>query len=415
MAEDTLTIQINPLLRVAHQSPAIADIVHQAARVSTAPIELDTSALQELPDSTLVDLALHVDDARGPCPAPKPGVGYAGLSPRQRYRFLRWASTDAAETAPLAFQQLYCAHLEVRLLEAISIQAEATESIEGARTQLEITDPEQDPQAELTRLQSAPGWAASLPLARTQLLAFWLAQEGAGLAAWLGLGLTPPELAGVALGCQALLGQPLDAREVVTLAEHWSIRPAASQAVPEDVLRLHLSSLETSLGERLLAYALAQLPQEAHTPRLWRANHRGLRLSFPQPDLRAPLLPLLRDLYSMPVANAPAVEPSATIESLADAVEETLPDQGWQLILEFGNSRSEYFDVVIRNVQKLAGYSQLMDENRQLVHRVVFKRSELRRFWRIWDFVQSWSSTRVYLNGEELEKWKVWPYSQYLR
>ena len=26
-----------------------------------------------------------------------------------------------------------------------------------------------------------------------------------------------------------------------------------------------------------------------------------------------------------------------------------------------------------------------------------------------------WTATRVYLNGVELEKWKVWPYSQYLR
>ena len=58
---------------------------------------------------------------------------------------------------------------------------------------------------------------------------------------------------------------------------------------------------------------------------------------------------------------------------------------------------------------------QIMDEDRRLVHCAAFRKSDMRRFWRIWDYVQNWSATRVYLNGEEIDRWKIWPYSQYLR
>ncbi|MEX1018175.1 MAG: hypothetical protein WDZ49_00875 [Litorilinea sp.] len=430
MAQQSLTIQLNPLLRIAGDAAPVAHIVHQALATGTehvrarAGTHIGTEATQ--PDAiqldpTLIDLTLHVDDGGGTETPPRLGVGYAGLSPRQRYEFLTWASNDPTQPAPPAYQQLYCAHLEVRLLGGDALAAQAREL--------------------LPRLWQSPAWLRSPALGRVQLLAFWLDQDGAGLAAWIGLNLLPAELAGIALGCQALLGQPLDARELVTLSTLWPIQPPHAAPVEDpigvDVLRLHLSSLEASLGERLLHHALQQLPEHVTAPQPWRASHRGLRLEFPQPDLRAPLLPLLRDLYSLPATESG----SATITEAASAAtpgnvaataaaststsaprhippvasESALPERGWQLILEFGNSRSEYFEVVMRNAQKLPGYAQLMDENRQLVHRVIFKRSELRRFWRIWDYVQSWSSTRVYFNGAELEKWKIWPYSQYLQ
>lgn len=435
MTDQSLAIQLNPILRIANQAQPLAHIVHQAVTSATEQTPADAAygvslraraypqivdpqaddVAHATPDAdpTLIDLTLHLDDS-GPAPPPPLGVGYAGLSPRQRYQFLSWASGDPLAPAPTAFQQLYCAHLEVRLLEA------------GAEAQRA--------QEELPRLWQSPAWQGSAALARTQLLAFWIIQDGAGLAAWIGHNLLPGELAGIALGLQALLGQPLEAREIITLATLWPIKtnpaninPANTSATQPDapdpdVLRLHLSSLESNLGERILHHALRQLPEEAIAPQPWRANHRGLRLEIPQPDLRSPLLPLLRDLFALPVssplapAGAPRDERALTVATnSAGADDDALPDRGWQLILEFGNSRSEYFDIVMRAAQKLPGYAQLMDENRQLVHRITFKRSELRRFWRIWDYVQSWSSTHVYLNGQELEKWKVWPYSQYLQ
>jgi hypothetical protein len=56
-----------------------------------------------------------------------------------------------------------------------------------------------------------------------------------------------------------------------------------------------------------------------------------------------------------------------------------------------------------------------MDEKRNLIYRIKFKKNEMRQFWRLWDYVQSWSTTQVYLNGVEIEKWKVYPYSEYLQ
>jgi hypothetical protein len=39
----------------------------------------------------------------------------------------------------------------------------------------------------------------------------------------------------------------------------------------------------------------------------------------------------------------------------------------------------------------------------------------MRHFWQIWGYVQNWTSTHVYYEGRELDKWQVYPYSQYIR
>jgi hypothetical protein len=73
------------------------------------------------------------------------------------------------------------------------------------------------------------------------------------------------------------------------------------------------------------------------------------------------------------------------------------------------------FDYVLRQAQKQPGFQQIMDENRHMVYRVPFRRSDMRHFWQIWSYIQNWSSTRVYYDGRQLDKWQVYPYSQYLR
>ncbi len=60
-------------------------------------------------------------------------------------------------------------------------------------------------------------------------------------------------------------------------------------------------------------------------------------------------------------------------------------------------------------------FRQLMDEQRTLVYRVTYRSSEMHSFWRLWEFVQSWSSTRIYCRGKELQGWQVYPYSEHLR
>jgi hypothetical protein len=241
------------------------------------------------------------------------------------------------------------------------------------------------------------------------------------LAEWIGTRPVPADLFGIALGLQAMLKlAPLTALELGKAISTWQL----GARLPADLLKLRLDSLTSILGQPPLAYGLDKLEAEALMPRPWRTTHRGLRLLIPQPDLRPVLESSLRDLLTVadvdeadvaPIGSLASLDTSQPVEPKEEVVQPSLEELGWRLILEFGSNRSEYFEYVLIQAQKLAGYSQLMDEDRRIVYRIIFRKSEMRRFWRIWDYVHGWTSTRVYLNGDELEKWKVWPYSQYLK
>ena len=209
------------------------------------------------------------------------------------------------------------------------------------------------------------------------------------------------------------------------------------------VLRLRLDSLQTVLGAEPLAHALAALGDAAKTPMPWRCQHRDLRLAFPQPDVRPALQPLLDDMLTLgdvatddpgagpqlqsadaeaitdeiPAAVAPPAKHAA--KSCARSKKEPAPPatelEKAHIIVEFGASRSDVFDYVLRQAQKQPASSRLMDENRHIVYRVPFRRSEMRRFWQLWEYVQGWATTRVYCDGRQLDKWQIYPYSQYLR
>ena len=125
------------------------------------------------------------------------------------------------------------------------------------------------------------------------------------------------------------------------------------------------------------------------------------------------LEPLLGDLLTVM-----DLAPQSRAEADSSALQTTAGDVGANsahLILEFGHSRSEFFAFALRQAQKQNGFVQLMDENRHVICRVPFRRNDMRRFWTLWDCVQGWSSTTVYCEGRKLEKWQVYPYSQYLR
>jgi hypothetical protein len=349
----------------------------------------------EIEDSSAIDPSLATAAANPP--PPKPGTSYAGLTPAQRFAFITWSRTPQGP-APVAFQQLYVANLEVRLLES-TVRPAAIET--------------------LHELGSAAAWANNVAIHRAYLLSCWLEQDGERLAGWIGIHSMPPDLLGVALGMQALMSAPLTALELGAAIAAWQLGalPAA------ELLKLRLDSLAAILRQPPLDFALSQL-EAAATPLPWRTSHRGLRLLIPQPDLRPVLEPSLRDLLAVADVDdeepAPASNLGVVMTSRSDTADEqddlpSLEELGWRLILEFGSNRSDYFNYVLSQAQKLPGYSQLMDEDRRIVYRVIFRKSEMRRFWRLWDYVNGWTSTRVYLNGVELEKWKVWPYSQYLR
>lgn len=372
--------------RTGHDMPA-AEVVAVAAERLASIVQVAARSGADHYDYVQIDDGLQIDLHPNPNGTqPPPAAGYAALNPQQRGQFLRWLDEPAA-AAPATFCQLYLAQLEVNLLEG---GAKAAPSLHEAR-----------------RLARTPAWFGHEGLGRTVLLGYWLAQDGAGLADWLSEGALSPSLAGVGLGCQALLGAPLRAEQLGSILASWSLARCSEDLT---LWRLRLRSLTTNLAREPLEFALAQLGEEAARPRPWRTNHRDIRLAFPQPDLRPLLEPYLAEALAQ--GGSPA-EPTPAVAEQAETI--TAEALGWHLILEFGQSRSELFQFALTIAQRQPGFRQLLDENRNLVYRVLFKRSEMRNFWRLWDYVQSWSSARVYLNGQELERWKVYPYSQFMR
>jgi hypothetical protein len=207
---------------------------------------------------------------------------------------------------------------------------------------------------------------------------------------------------------QALLGAPLHWKETAILLQNWRI---VKEPISQASLEMRLRSLATNLQAEPLAYALEQVGADSRQPSLWRCHHRDLRMVLPQPDVQPFLEPLLVEM--MAVSEAPAAAPD--IEVIDGEQAASGEDAGWRLILEFGQSRSELFDYALRIAQRMPTFVQLMDEHRKLVYRVTFRRQDMRQFWRLWDYTQGWSTAQVYLNGHPLERWKIFPYSQFLR
>lgn len=386
----------NPVVRVAGRDRPLSAVVTDAhARALPVTLKCATSSPTEefaLIDPALAVAAIEFDAPDQNEPAPAPGLGYAAFTPRQRGWFLAWQATPLSP-APPAFQQLYLANLEVCLLEG-----------------------NQSAYRQLEQFLQSNAWTRNPALWRVALLAVWLVQDGDLLAKWLTTVAAPIEITGLALGMQALLDTPLTAAEVRQVARTWE-HPAA--ALAEAVLTFRLQSLATALGQAPLTWALAQLDDAARTPRPWRCQHRDLRIELPQPDLRRTLEPLLTELAQVTEAAdpKPADLPGATAVDSGGTIDSAVNDElsRAHLILEFRQSRSEFFAVALRQAQKRAGFMQLLDEDRHVVYRVAFRKNEMNAFWQIWNYVQGWTGTRIYCKGQELQKWQVYPYSQYLR
>ncbi len=385
----------NAWVRILGQHRPAQQILQQVAQANSLPIQTRAQPVPIATDYILIDPALAVETiatAGQALPAmPTNGVGYAAFTPGQRYALLEWLS-QPTEPAPPAFQQFYLAHLEVDLLEQM-IEPDA----DDATLVIE----------EIARLQQSPAWQPHLGLARLRLLADWLAQDGSQLPAWLHDKSTPGGVLGIAMGLQALLDQPLEPQQLPLLMQHWLNR---ANTLSPTLLALRLSSLTATLGMDPLAYALQQVEDSARQPQPWHSQHRELRLALPQPDLRPILEPLLRDLLVMQDEGMGSMvdEIEETANPLPAATSAKTSAAKWQLVLEFGESRSDLFTFALTVAQQQPGYVALLDEDRRMVHRVHFQKNEMRRFWRLWEYVQSWSTTKVYLNGSEVNKWELY-------
>ncbi len=406
-------------LRYAGSDRPAGQVILRAQQAGSLPVTFVGEPPNQAADYTLIDPLLAIaprpsSSSSGVQPPPAPGLSYGGFTPEQRAAFVAWAE-EPSSAAPPAFRQLLLANAEVRLLEGEQM-AEAA-------------------YAALLALAASPPWQGDEGLARTLLLALWLRQDLQDLAQFTVTFSLPGTLWTPALGCQALLGQPLLPEQVGGLAEAWNL-PAPVQ--PPAVLRLRLDSLRSSLAAEPLAYALVQLGDAAATPKPWRCHHRDLRLAFPQPDVRPHIQPLLADMLSVvDAAEPPPARPEAAAEAAAQVPAPEQPSSAGprkrgtkssskeaeaqgeldkaHIIVEFGASRSDVFAYVLRQAQRQGGFQQILDENRHIVYRVPFRRSEMRRFWHLYEYVQGWASTRVYCDGRQLDKWQIYPYSQYLR
>jgi len=115
--------------------------------------------------------------------------------------------------------------------------------------------------------------------------------------------------------------------------------------------------------------------RDAQKPKPWRSAHRELRIALPQPDLRPILEPLLHEVKTI---SAQTISNPVDLQSSDDS--ETDEQGKWTLTLEFQQSRSEYFDFALLKARQRPGYSQIMDENRQIVYRVTFLKREMRQY-----------------------------------
>ena len=403
--QSTLFTSISPFTRILNRDRTLYALLETAEKKDDLPIHfLHKNQSSNIDDYAQIDRAqadyAQIDPALTISPstdaassAPQTGLSYAGFTPAQRHAFLTWLQQPTASAAP-AFQTLYLAHLETCLFEQNTLSKDA--------------------RLVLKYLHEVKTWGENVSLSRASLLAHWLEQDSAALVESIESGHVHADQLGVAVGHVALLGQLLTPQMLRVLMEKWRI---TNRPFDGEMARVRLSSLTSTLGTDPLAYALKELGEEAATPRRWRSAHRELRIALPQPDLHPILVPLLNEIGSLSASTITFAE--APSEEMTGGKEgedgEPSDQQKWNLVLEFQQSRSEYFDFALHRARQRPGYSQLMDEDRRIIHRVMFMKRELRHFWSLWEYVKSWTGTEVHVNGKTVDHWKIWPHSPHLR
>jgi hypothetical protein len=412
-----------PVLRISGRDATAAQLLEAArplieARGGSVQPPAPT-ALER--DYAQVDPSLDASPAQPGTPeepTPRTGIGYAGMSPVWRFLFTAWAAMPALP-APSLFHDLYVASLECAMLEA-AIQWRIEGNDEGRRRLSLLAH------HAMRELAPEPAWAGrgAQLLSRATALGLLVGAEVEGWPEWWRGEARADSLREGAIGAQALLGVPMDVQLFVELALDWGIIGAAPAPA---LARLRLEALRDALEDDPLQWALAQSGEKGRAALPWRAAHRDLRLSLPQPTLRPFLEPRLAQALSLHVLQVDAVAAPgtptagaaspATASASAELEDDESPSMadGYSLVLEFGHSRSEFYEYAVETAQRARSYQAILDENRRIVHRVTFGGPRSRTFWRLWDYVGNWTTTRVYVNGVELEKWQIWPWSDYLQ
>ena len=215
-------------------------------------------------------------------PAPQAGLSYPGFTAAQRSAFLSW-SLRPTDPAPPAFQQLFLASLEVRLLESDDWALKARRDLQA--------------------LAAAPAWHTTLawPVPCCSPSGCPRRPRAGGLAGRLFVrhagtecGHRPPGSAGH------------------TPAWRPTAPPAGCVAGAAGICARRVDAApglaDRNAGEGPACPCPAGAGTSALQPRPWRCQHPNLRLQLPQPAVRSTLEPLLLDLLSVtePVQEYPA-------------------------------------------------------------------------------------------------------------
>ena len=382
---DTLNL---PFLRFTGRHLPAAQQLRRACQQYHWPLELPPRFMTAN-DTSFIDPDLPLIAPAQPELVPSPGYRptFRGLSPEQRWIYFDWLQRHNG-VPPTGYGYLYVTMLEAALFDehALAALAELRWVIEGVRA----------PSIhEFAMFSLALGaW-----LHRQPEMFQWLLQQQVPLTFFINplltfqLDLQVPFNASQAILLSTWAGHTWNnwarqhpeattaavATELAAQGDRFLSECAAELARPNEVTDIHLLNQGLVFGVQVHDF-LANDHFRHRVRELLRLAERAAQLGghfTPRP--------------------APVIQPAQWV------------DRGWYLVLEFGETTSDKLERVVRIARRHPGYVKLLDENRQIVYRTLYRRRQLDLFWSLFERVRSWKSTRVFVNGHTVSIDYLWP------
>lgn len=376
-----------PFLRIRGRNlPAAQQVRHACREQSFAITPLDYNA----PDQTMIDPALPLQEPGNAQGAPDPGYrpAFSTLSAEQRWVFWNWLRTHE-DNVPVGYAILYLQHLEAALFDAHA---------EAALAEMRWLFSHH--RALSVRESTAHAMAVGAWLHRQPDLYAWIINQ-VGSGSWN---------LEVLLSLQNDLGVPLSAVQVIRLGQFfrhsWS---AWAKQHEREVEQAVVAELATA-GQSILSQQVDALRAEQRTAQVQLVNP-GIRFLVQAVDVwNSPAFQrAIKDLLESSARSAQLGGHFTSRSFAATAKPTQWVDRGWYLILEFGESSSEKLDRVVAIARRHPGFIRLLDENREIVYRNVYRHRDLSRFWTLFERVRNWKSTRVFINGNPVRTDELWP------
>lgn len=383
---DTLNL---PFLRFTGRHLPAAQQLLRGRRDYHWPIEPLPPAFLSSEDISLIDPDLPLVRPRDPNLLLSPGYRstFRSLTAEQRWAYNQWLR-EHSSPAPAGYAYLYVMLLEAALFDehALAALAELRWLVDEART-ASIH--------EFALFSLACGaWL------HRQIETFeWLVEQQTVLTYYIN----------PMLSFQADLQIPLSAQQAINLAPHISYSW-------NSWARQHPDAVEAALAEELAAgdqpFLAAHQARMAPQPMEIRLLNHGLAFSVNICDFLSDE-PFRHSLHEVLRLSERAAQLGGhfTRRSAPTTRPTQWVDRGWYLVLEFEDTTSDKLDRALRIARRHPGYIKLLDENRQIVHRVLYRRRDLLLFWSLFERVRNWKSTRVYVNGNPVSLEYLWPES----